>query len=80
MVPGRVAPARGKSAEEAKQQSPQALPQHPLGGPVGGASVCGQDAELVHSTQQRGTPAVTAHFLIQSQPRISTKLASPTEP
>lgn len=38
MVPGRVAPcaARGKSAEEAKQQSPQALPQHPLGGPVGG--------------------------------------------
>lgn len=38
MVPERVAPcaARGKSTEEAKQHSPQALLQHPLGEPVEG--------------------------------------------
>lgn len=66
-----------KSTQQGKQHSPKALLQHPLGRPVEGVTVCGQ---LVHGTEQRGTPAVTAYFLIQSQPRISTKLASPTEP
>lgn len=80
MVPGRVAPCEERALRRRSSKAPRHCPSTHSGDLWGGASVCGQAAELVHSTQQRGTPAVTAHFLIQSQPRISTKLASPTEP